>query len=180
MPYNINMAKKSILSDKAAVEAAINSSNSMYDVLTTLNLRAAGGNYANLKRWADVHGLELPDYDRVASINNARIRLDDETIFVKDSTYTNRSKLKSRLRKVWTDWRCTLCGVDEEWNGRPLTLQLDHINGVHNDHRIENLRLLCPNCHSQTNTFCSRNLLPTLDSNQDHATIQSRADCQLS
>ncbi|MGB2240169.1 MAG: HNH endonuclease [Pseudomonadales bacterium] len=54
-------------------------------------------------------------------------------------------------------YNCSSCGIGDEWNGKPITLQLDHINGVNNDHRLDNLRMLCPNCHSQTDTWCGRN-----------------------
>lgn len=50
-----------------------------------------------------------------------------------------------------------MCGLGNNWNGKPLVLILDHINGIYNDNRIENLRLLCPNCNSQTDTFAGRN-----------------------
>ena len=53
--------------------------------------------------------------------------------------------------------RCDLCGLSE-WRGRPLSIQIDHVNGIHDDHRLENLRMLCPNCHSQTDTFAGRNV----------------------
>ncbi len=49
---------------------------------------------------------------------------------------------------------CVLCGQNNLWNGMKLVLQLDHINGNNKDNRIENLRILCPNCHTQTETFC--------------------------
>lgn len=52
---------------------------------------------------------------------------------------------------------CSECGIGDEWNHKQITLQLDHVNGVNTDHRIENLRFLCPNCHSQTHTFSGRN-----------------------
>jgi 5-methylcytosine-specific restriction endonuclease McrA len=52
---------------------------------------------------------------------------------------------------------CSNCGLTE-WLGRSVTMHLDHINGIHNDHRLENLRMLCPNCHSQTPTYGGRNL----------------------
>jgi hypothetical protein len=52
---------------------------------------------------------------------------------------------------------CELCGLKDTWNGRPITLELDHINGDNKDNKYSNLRLLCPNCHSQTDTFKGRN-----------------------
>lgn len=55
------------------------------------------------------------------------------------------------------EYKCALCGNTGEWQGQVLTLQIDHINGIRNDNRKENLRWLCPNCHSQTETFCGRN-----------------------
>lgn len=54
--------------------------------------------------------------------------------------------------------KCSSCGISGEYNGSPLTLHLEHINGVRNDHRLENLTFLCPNCHSQTNTYCGGNI----------------------
>lgn len=53
-------------------------------------------------------------------------------------------------------YKCAICGTTE-WNGKTLSLELDHINGINNDNRLENLRFLCPNCHSQTTTYGSRN-----------------------
>jgi hypothetical protein len=52
--------------------------------------------------------------------------------------------------------RCDWCGLTA-WRGRPIAIQIDHVNGVRDDHRLENLRMLCPNCHSQTDTFAARN-----------------------
>lgn len=79
-------------------------------------------------------------------------------VLVERSTYGDRSRLKRRLlREGLLAPTCAECGL-ADWRGRPLSLQLDHINGVGDDHRIENLRLLCPNCHSQTSTYCGRNM----------------------
>lgn len=79
-------------------------------------------------------------------------------ILVQNSTY-NRTSLKRRLISElnWEN-KCILCGNTGDWLGKPLTLQLDHINGISNDNRIENLRILCPNCHSQTPTYSGKKL----------------------
>lgn len=54
-------------------------------------------------------------------------------------------------------YKCELCNIHSTWNNQPLSLHLDHINGINNDNRIENLRFLCPNCHSQTPSYCGKN-----------------------
>jgi 5-methylcytosine-specific restriction endonuclease McrA len=67
-------------------------------------------------------------------------------------------KLKNRLiEHGYIQAVCNACGLADSWNDRPLSLELDHIDGNSNNHRIENLQLLCPNCHSQTPTFRSKN-----------------------
>jgi DNA-binding transcriptional ArsR family regulator len=69
----------------------------------------------------------------------------------------NRGNLKRRLlRERVKELRCELCGI-AEWQGKPLALALHHINGDRHDNRLENLQLLCPNCHSQTDNFAGRN-----------------------
>ncbi len=78
-------------------------------------------------------------------------------ILFERSTYFNAFHLKRRLlSKGLLRAACYECGITE-WRGRRLVLQLDHINGIGDDHRLANLRLLCPNCHSQTTTYCGRN-----------------------
>jgi Zn finger protein HypA/HybF involved in hydrogenase expression len=72
-------------------------------------------------------------------------------------TYST-NKLKVRLLKEGLKQnRCEECGIKNEWNNRPLVLHLDHINGISNDHALSNLRMLCPNCHSQTETYVGKN-----------------------
>ena len=68
----------------------------------------------------------------------------------------SRPALRSHARALIAPFRCARCGNEGEWLGEPLTLQLDHANGRYDDNRLENLRWLCPNCHSQTPTFAGR------------------------
>lgn len=76
-----------------------------------------------------------------------------EDVLVENSVYFNSANLKKKLLKHnLINYECQICGI-KEWNGIDLVLQLDHINGKSNDNRLENLRLLCPNCHSQTETY---------------------------
>lgn len=71
----------------------------------------------------------------------------------------SRRNVKMRLlRAGLLQNRCQQCGLSE-WQGRPLSIHIDHINGEKRDHRLENLRMLCPNCHSQTATYGGRNKL---------------------
>ncbi|MBV9864030.1 MAG: HNH endonuclease [Abitibacteriaceae bacterium] len=81
-----------------------------------------------------------------------------ELILVENSEYVSTNHLKRRLiREGLLENRCAICQY-QEWLGKPLTLHLDHVNGISKDNRLENLRLLCPNCHSQTETYCGRNM----------------------
>ena len=80
-------------------------------------------------------------------------------VFVKDSYYTNRTKLKKRILDYdLLPYLCFMCGNKGKWKGKNLVLVLDHINGVKLDHRLSNLRFVCPNCDSQLPTFKSKNI----------------------
>ena len=81
-----------------------------------------------------------------------------EQVLVQDSPQTNRRDIKRRLLRAGRlVYAGAGCGISDR-RGRPLALELDHVNGDDRDYRIENLRLLCPNCHSQTDTFRGRNI----------------------
>lgn len=83
-------------------------------------------------------------------------KLTNEEVFVKNSYYARHLIKRRILEQSLLEYICAECGNKGDHNGRPLTLQLDHINGEGQDHRIENLRFLCPNCHSQTDTYAGK------------------------
>jgi HNH endonuclease len=139
--------------------AAIAASTNWSEALRLLGLRAAGGNHRVLKRWAQAWRITTDHFDPHAHV---RLHLRPEPIpleraLVEHSTY-NRGSLKKRLfASGLKDRKCELCGQAEEWRGRPMSLILDHINGVHDDNRLENLQIVCPNCAATLATHCARN-----------------------
>src|SRR4029077_13008449 len=81
-----------------------------------------------------------------------------DKILIADSPYHIGTQRKQRLiAEGYLRNECYVCSIPPVWKGIALTLILDHINGIHSDNRLENLRLLCPNCNSQTETYCGRN-----------------------
>ena len=81
-----------------------------------------------------------------------------EELLTKDSKGVCSKILKNHIvNKQIVKNECSVCKLPPVWNNKPLTLQLDHINGDHFDNRVENLRLICPNCHTQTDTYTGRN-----------------------
>jgi ribosomal protein S27AE len=88
----------------------------------------------------------------IKNLINNEIPLQD---YLKDGSKISSNKLKLKLYKYNVKKRiCEKCGQGEEWNGERMSLILDHINGIPNDNRIENLRILCPNCNATLPTHC--------------------------
>jgi hypothetical protein len=146
------------------VEDAISRSYSWAETLRLLGLRAAGGNFGTLKKYATKWGIATDHFDpyrfqRTAPRSKQPTPLED--ILVEGSTYS-RNHLKERLFSEGVKARrCEICGQGETWRGRLMALILDHINGVGDDHRLENLRIVCPNCAATFDTHCGRkNLSP--------------------
>lgn len=134
----------------------IASNYSYSDCLRALGLGTKGGSSTDiLKRRIKELNCSIDHFNREKAEVNIKYDLKD--ILIKDSPYLNIARLKKRLiSQGILEYKCAICGL-KEWQNKPISLQLDHINGNNNDHRIENLRLLCPNCHSQTITFAGKN-----------------------
>jgi ferredoxin len=140
------------------VRDAVARSHSLSEALRTLGLRAAGSNFRTLKRLIERYAISTehmdPNWVLRGPRPNRKIPL--ERIMVAGSSY-GRDKLKRRLYEAGLkERRCELCGQGEAWNGRRMSLILDHVNGQANDNRFENLRIVCPNCNATLDTHCGR------------------------
>lgn len=138
------------------LRAVVESSRNIGECLDRLGVVRGGKTYAHFRAVCQSRGIELHFPNNYEPIN----KIPDSEVFVANSQYVNnRVNVKKRLLATGVKNECALCGQGPEWNGFPLTLQLDHINGINNDHRVENLRILCPNCHTQTETYAGRKRL---------------------
>lgn len=139
----------------------IKESTNHTDALAKFGLRQAGGNHRTLKNRIEAEGVDASHFIEGARRASRKARLRSRTplkeILVKGSTY-NRSHLKTRLlREGILENLCSECGQGGVWNGLPINMVLDHVNGDPLDNQLENLRMLCPNCNSQQPTFAGRN-----------------------
>lgn len=114
------------------------------------------GNTLTIKKRINALNLSVDHFRPTSNFGPAK-KLPLSEILVENSTYCSNTALKKRLIDE-CDWvyKCNECDIST-WNDKPLSLELDHINGNNKDNRITNLRLLCPNCHSQTSTFRGKN-----------------------
>lgn len=156
------MKKKIVELSKEELQELINSNTSINAILKQLNVNSNGsGAYKTFKNHCKRLHVDVPFYKNNGNaVIGPKISLDE--ILVENSTYQNGTRLKIRLvREGILEYKCygENCTVGSEWKGKPIVLQLDHKNGIHNDNRKENIRFLCPNCHSQTGTFSGKNLL---------------------
>jgi hypothetical protein len=138
---------------------AVAVSRSYSEVLRRVGMRPAGGNHKLLRKYVDeIWRIPTDHFDAggssIRNLHKAPVPLAE--VLVEKSTYS-RGKLKQRLFSDGLKARCCeRCGQGEEWLGRPMSLILDHINGVPDDNRIENLQIVCPNCAATLDTHCGR------------------------
>lgn len=117
-----------------------------------------GGTYFSLtSRCDELHLPRKSQWAKAQKIGGLARSMSKEEYFAKGTSRTGKSTRARILRDHLLPYRCAVCGNPGEWNGKPVSLEVDHINGDHFDNRLENLRFLCPNCHSQTATFSGRN-----------------------
>lgn len=146
--------------DEQSARAAVESSFSYSEAIRRLGLRPAGGNHKLFRKYVDgVWKISTAHFDQ-ERVRNLKLVPFEATplceVLVRGSSFSRRS-LKARLYDSGLKRRqCEMCGQDETWQGKQMSLILDHINGVPDDNRLENLRILCPNCNSTLDTHCGR------------------------
>jgi Zn finger protein HypA/HybF involved in hydrogenase expression len=135
--------------------------NSLADILRYFGLHAGAGNYKTLKNRLKEDDIDYSHIKLGLNSNKGRKSIIKKSVleYLKPHSTMKSSRLKERLldQNVLEN-KCSKCGQEPIWDSKPLVLQLDHINGDSSDNRIENLRILCPNCHTQTSTFAGRKM----------------------
>lgn len=147
------------LSDEQFVEL-LKKSSTISEVLFKLGYTVKGNSwgYSQVKRRMDDLNLDCSIFKgKSAVIKTNKLNNVKKEDILKENCKHQRTVLRRYIIKNnLIPYKCAICGCTE-WQGKTLSLELDHINGVNNDNRLENLRFLCPNCHSQTSTYGSRN-----------------------
>lgn len=142
----------------------LNTSNSFVDILIKIGLDPYNGNHKTLNHRIKEEGFDISILEknrRKSREKHMKSLLEKKTykledILVENSKYGSHHLKNKLISQNILKNECSICKNNGEWFGKKLSLQLDHINGINNDNRLENLRLLCPNCHSQTETFSGK------------------------
>lgn len=151
------MAKSRNYTDEDFIKA-VEGSGSLRQVLQKLSLREAGGNYQCAKDRIKKLNLDTSHFHGMGWNKGKKLppKQPIESYLV-DGKLVQSNNLKKRLiNEGLKEHKCEECGITH-WNGKITPIELDHVNGNRYDNRLENLRLLCPNCHAQTETYRGKN-----------------------
>lgn len=144
---------------KDNLENIVKCSKTYKECLIKLDIINFGSSYNTLKKYIKKYNISVEHFEnKTISVFNFECKKNLNDILVENSNYS-RVSLKERLYKEGLKERkCELCEQGEEWNGKYMSLILDHINGINNDNRIENLRIVCPNCNATLDTHGGKNI----------------------
>lgn len=136
------------------LEDAIKTSTSYSETLRNLEIPIQGNNTDTLKKYIKEYNLDISHFTFGKSKDLSGLNYIPVSEYLGTNKYIATSKLKLKLLKEsLKENRCECCGITK-WNGKPLVMQLHHIDGNNKNNSLDNLQMLCPNCHSQTENYC--------------------------
>jgi 5-methylcytosine-specific restriction endonuclease McrA len=141
------------------LRAAVASSTNMCEVLRRLGLEVVGGQHTHISRRVKALGFDTSHFSAPPRTGDVRRLRPEELLVDQSQTLVRRipgERLKRALIALGATERCALCSTGRTWRDRPLPLEVDHIDGNWRNNQPQNLRLLCPNCHSTTDTYRGR------------------------
>lgn len=142
------------------MQRLFDTSDGMSDVLKKLGYSPYGGDHPTLYRYIDQFDIDLTKLEENRSKKQSKQignKKSLEDVFSGKVEYSNSNHLRIRLiEEGYKEHKCEICGRTE-WLGQPIPLELDHIDGDHSNNKLENLRVLCPNCHACSDHYCGRN-----------------------
>ena len=132
---------------KEELENIVKHSKTYKEILTKINISASGSSQKCLKQRLEKENIDTSHLGKKSSVKRTF-----DNIFVENSTASQHSLRDWYKKGNQTEQKCSICNLEPIWQGKDLTLILDHINGINNDDRLENLRWVCPNCNQQLET----------------------------
>lgn len=152
------------------VKKAVEQSKSTANVLRLLGLRPVGGNYKTISRIISENSIDTSHFTGKGWNVGLKFKpfkaIDNSEVFVENSNYKCSWRLRERYKKLKAIDHCELCGI-KEWLNKPIALEIHHKNGINTDNRLENLIILCPNCHAQTDNYRGKAKLSALSEMRD-------------
>ncbi|MEU8668340.1 HNH endonuclease signature motif containing protein [Streptomyces anulatus] len=144
---------------KEVLQTAVASSTTMSEVLRRLGVEVVGGQHTHISRRVKALGIDTSHFSAPVRSRDVRRRRPEDLLVDQGQTIERRipgERLKRAMIALGAPERCSLCGTGRMWRDRPLPLEVDHIDGNWRNNRPRNLQLLCPNCHSTTDTYRGR------------------------
>ncbi|TRV81511.1 HNH endonuclease [Streptomyces sp. 130] len=144
---------------KEILEPVVAASKSVQEVLRRLGLDLVGGHHTNISRRIKAYGLDTSHFAAPSRKGETRRRRPEELLVDRTQTLAHRvpgERLKRAMIAMGVPECCAQCGTEPVWRHQPLPLEVDHVDGNWRNNQPQNLRLLCPNCHSTTDTYRGR------------------------
>ena len=148
--------------NKEELEIIVKRCYTIASVCRILKIIPSGGNYKTLKNKFKLYNIDISHFkgrgwNTGTAFKEFKPKIPLNLILVENSKYTNSYRLKLRLfSENIKHKKCEVCD-NIKWLGKEIPLELHHINGINSDHRLNNLMILCPNCHAQTDNYRSKN-----------------------